>query len=87
MRVEKNNKMSKLKVVGEWIFHSALYELQDHSSYMTQEAVLENDGFQNQYWAIVSVDENGWYEDTIEDNFKSAEEAWKRYDELAKEEK
>lgn len=76
---------TKLKVVGEWIFHSALYELQDHSSYMTQEAVIENDDYENNYWAIISVDEDGCYCDTIEDGFKSAEEAWKRYDELVKE--
>ena len=73
---------NRYRVVGEWISHSTLYELKDHSGVMGEEAIIENDGFANNYWAIVSLDEDGCYMDTIEDNFGSPEEAWKRYDEM-----
>ena len=73
---------NQYRVVGEWISHSTLYEMNDHSGVMGENAIIENDGFANNYWAIVSLDEDGCYMDTIEDNFGSPEEAWKRYDEM-----
>ena len=72
-------------VVGEWVNRSTLFKLQDHSSYMTNDSIIQNEDFENHYWAIVELDENGWYYETIEDDFNSAEEAWQRYDELRKE--
>ena len=73
---------NQYRVVGEWISHATLYEMNDHSGVMGENAIIENDGFANNYWAIVSLDEDGCYMDTIEDNFGSPEEAWKRYDEM-----
>ena len=74
----------KYVVVQEWIHHAQLFQLKDHSSEMTQHSVMDNDDYENNYWAIVEVDEDGWYYDTVEDNFNSAKEAWDRYDELTK---
>lgn len=79
--------MKKLKVVGEWIYRAKLFELKDHSSEQTDNCIIENEDFQNNYWAIIEVDEDGCYDNTVEDDFNSAEEAWKRYDELTKENK
>ena len=87
---KKLNRVSELRsefynqyrVVGEWIAHSTLYELKDHSDIMGENAIIENEGFPNNYWAIVSLDQDGCYMDTIEDNFGSAKDAWKRYDEM-----
>lgn len=77
----------KYKVIGEWVHRADYYEMEDHSSYMSDNSVYEmNDsGYESHYYAIVEVDENGWYVDTVEDDFKTAEEAWKRYDEMKKE--
>ena len=89
---KKLNRVSELRsefynqyrVVGEWIGHSTLYEMKDHSDMLDEEspAIIENEGFFNNYWAIVSLDQDGCYMDTIEDDFRSAEDAWKRYDEM-----
>lgn len=75
---------NRYRVVGEWISHSTLYELKDHSEIKEERApaIIENEGYANNYWAIVSLDEDGCYMDTIEDNFGSPEGAWKRYDEM-----
>ena len=78
------------KVVGEHISHSCLYELEDHSYKAKldknghRENIIENEDFNNNYWAVILVDEDGCYEDTIEDDFKSANEAWAYYDKLMK---
>lgn len=89
---KKLNRVSELRsefynqyrVVGEWIGYSTLYEMKDHSDMLDEEspAIIENEGFFNNYWAIVSLDQDGCYMDTIEDDFRSAEDAWKRYDEM-----
>ena len=89
---KKLNRVSELRsefykqyrVVGEWIGYSTLYEMKDHSDILDEEspAIIENEGFFNNYWAIVSLDKDGCYMDTIEDNFGSAKDAWKRYDEM-----
>ena len=73
---------NRYRVVGEWITRSTLYELKDHSEIMDENAIIENEDFSNNYWAIVSLDEDGCYMDTIEDDFRSAKDAWKRYDEM-----
>ena len=72
-------------VVGEWIYGSTLYKLEKDSDTMTEDAVIENQDFKNQYYAIVLLDDDGGYEDTYDDNFKTAEEAWARWHELGKE--
>lgn len=79
LRAEFHN---RYRVVGEWIYHSTLYELKDHSGVMGENAIIENDSFANNYWAIVSLDEDGCYMDTIEDNFGSPEDAWEIYDKM-----
>jgi hypothetical protein len=89
---KKLNRVSELRsefynqyrVVGEWIGYSTLYEMKDHSDMLDEEspAIIENEGFFNNYWAIVSLDQDGCYMDTIEDDFRSAKDAWKRYDEM-----
>ena len=75
---------NRYRVVGEWIGYSTLYEMKDHSDMLDEEspAIIENEGFFNNYWAIVSLDQDSCYMDTIEDNFGSAKDAWKRYDEM-----
>lgn len=77
----------KLAVVSEWVHRADYITLKDHSAELTDDVVYEmNDtGYQSGYYAIVSLDENGYYEDTIKDDFRTAEEAWARYDELIKE--
>ena len=89
---KKLNRVSELRsefynqyrVVGEWIGYSTLYEMKDHSDMLDEEspAIIENEGFFNNYWAIVSLDQDGCYMDTIEDDFRSEKDAWKCYDEM-----
>ena len=81
LRAEFRN---RYRVVGEWISHSTLYELKDHSGVMGENAIIENEGFANNYWAIVSLDEDGCYMATMEDNFRSPEDAWEIYDIMEK---
>lgn len=79
LRTEFHN---RYRVVGEWISHATLYEMKDHSGVMGENAIIENDGFANNYWAIVSLDKDGCYMDTIEDGFRSPEDAWEIYDKM-----
>lgn len=72
------------KAVSEYVLSSTLYELNEDGS-MTDHAIITNEDFENRYWAIVRVDDDGWYEDTVEDDFDNAEEVLKRYKELEKE--
>ena len=72
------------KAVSEYVNSATLYELNEDGG-MTDHAIITNEDFENRYWAIVRVDDDGWYEDTVEDDFDSAEEVLKRYKELEKE--
>lgn len=72
----------KFVVCGERIYHSAIVKLKDHSPDFTDSIVIENEDFANDYWAIVRLDEDGFFDDTVEDNFDSSEQAWKRWDEM-----
>ena len=72
------------KAVSEYVRSATLYELNEDGG-MTDHAIITNEDFENRYWAIVRVDNDGWYEDTVEDDFDSAEEVLKRYKELEKE--
>ena len=74
---------TKYYVVQEFIQYSKYYRLKDHSSEMTDEDVYENMDLPNNYWAIMADDGDGCLY-TLEDDFKSAQEAWARYDELMK---
>lgn len=72
------------KVVGEYIRSATLYVV-DRNGGLTDEDIIQNEDFENNYWAIVCLDDSGCYDDTVEDDFRSAKEAWDRYDEMEKE--
>ena len=72
------------KVVGEYIEQSSLCELKDHSEVLTNNEIIRNDDYVNNYWAVILVDEDGCYDSTVEDDFKSSDEAWAYYDKLMK---
>lgn len=80
-KISKKEFEKHYKVVGGYINSATLYAL-DRNGGMTDKEIITNEEFENNYWAIVYVDDDGWYSDTIEDDFKSAEDAWKRYDEM-----
>ena len=69
------------KVIGEWIHSSTYFELEEHSGQMTQNDIMNCEDFQSPYYAIVAVEDSGTTY-IVEDDFKTAEDAWKRYDEM-----
>lgn len=68
-------------VVQEYIIRSILYKI-NRDGEMTTDEVDEYHDISNQYWAIIQTNEYGCVEEVVEDNFKSADEAWARYDEI-----
>lgn len=75
----------RFAVVGEFVYRSALVQLEDHSPKLTDDIVIENEEFENNYWAIIRLDDDGFYDETIVDDFESGDEAWAYYDDMRKE--
>lgn len=78
--------MTTCKVIREFINRSELYEIDRKGEFVDYESLYDYEDLPNEYWAILADDGDGEYY-IVEDDFKSAEEAWKRYDELVKENK
>lgn len=75
----------KFKAVGEYIRSATLFPLKEDGELdLYGKHYIENENFTNNYWAIIELDEDGCYYDTVEDHFNSAEECLKRYKELEK---
>lgn len=77
----------KYKAVGEFIRLATLVDLEEDGelNLIDSPHYIENENFTNNYWAIIELDEDGCYYDTIEDYFNSAEECLKRYKEMEQE--
>lgn len=73
-------------VVGEHVYSAGLFQLYDHESTpkLDNELMGEED-FDTDYYAIIKTDDDGLFEDTIDDSFKTATEAWEAYDKLMEE--
>ena len=77
----------KYRAVGEHISCATLVDLDEDGelNLIDSPHYIENDNFVNNYWAIIELDEDGCYYDTVEDDFESAQECLKRYEELKQE--
>lgn len=73
-------------VVGEHVYTAGLFQLYDHESNpkLDNELMGEED-FDTDYYAIIRIDDEGLIEDTVDDSFKTATEAWEAYDKLMEE--
>lgn len=77
----------KYKAVGEYIRNAMLVDLEEDGelNLIDGKHYIENENFTNNYWAIIELDEDGWYYDTIKDHFNSAKECLEAYEDMRKE--
>ena len=77
----------RYRAVGEHIRCATLVDLDEDGELNLYDSphYVENENFANNYWAIIELDEDGCYYDTVEDDFKSAQECLKRYKEMEQE--